>query len=104
MGSAETTGGVKPRRKLKSLNPAMALVETSGLKVVIIFQMAFRGCLKGGNQPKATLVDLVWMSVNPAWPAALEIPGDRAKRGNSKLIAFSRGRHTVRIPDLSTRW
>ena len=101
MGRAETTGGTKLGRKRKA-NTAKTLVETLGLKFA------------DGGQRGNSLFTVGPERKHILWLAGLEVrrsgfpsfrgSGDRVKQDNSKPIAFVRGRHAIRISDLSTRW
>ena len=95
MGLVETTGGIKPRRKQKSHNPAMALVETSGLKVVIMFIVASRGYFECCNKPKATLS--VWFG------CPLILRGQRLwdSRGQGETRQFKADRFLTRATHCS---
>ena len=101
---SETTGAVKPGRKHLA-NTARTPVEgiqaegrclSGAWQAIAARRFAGQADAKFWDRMAAKPFDPL---VSPTVPR-----GDRVKRDNSKLIVFARGRHAIRISDLSTRW
>lgn len=91
----------KPGRKRKA-NTAKTLVEIHRLKSANSVKRGNSFNIIGQGESKKLL--LVGSVSRRSGDPLFGYSRDRVKQDNSKPIAFIRGRRTIRISDLSTRW